>query len=181
MCVLMKDRIQVIMDYYKLSKAEFGERIGVQTSAVHHLLSGRNEPSTRVLKSILEKFPEIDMNWFIFGNGDMLKNNVQTPRTETFIPQKGPSQLQMPDLFSNNVADLPKKTTQPTIKIEQTAVPVKTESAEQRVQTKQTAVPNTLAAYQSNVETKSDLRSVKKITIYYTDGTYEEYDVSPRL
>jgi hypothetical protein len=49
------------------------------------------------------------------------------------------------------------------------------------VQTKQTAVPNTQAAYQYNVETKSDLRSVKKITIYYTDGTYEEYDVSPRL
>jgi hypothetical protein len=92
----------------------------------------------------------------------MLNNNVQTPRTETFIPQKGPSQHQMPDLCSNNVADLPKKTTQPTIKIEQTSVPVKTESAEQRVQTKQTAVPNTQAAYQSNVETKSDLRSVKK-------------------
>lgn len=181
MYVLMKDRIQVIMDYYKLSKAEFGERIGVQTSAVHHLLSGRNEPSTRVLKSILENFPEIDMNWFIFGNGDMLKNNVQTPRTETFIPQKGPSQLQMPDLFSNNVADLPKKTTQPTIKIEQTAAPVKTESAEQRVQTKQPAVPNTQAVYPAAMETKSELRSVKKITIYYTDGTYEEYDVSPRL
>ena len=79
----MKDRILEIIKYYNLSSSQFANEIGIQRSAISHILSGRNKPSLDLILKILNKFPEINTDWLILGNGEMIKN-----RDESNIPVK---------------------------------------------------------------------------------------------
>ncbi len=79
----MKDRILEIIKYYNLSSSQFANEIGIQRSAISHILSGRNKPSLDLILKILNKFSEINTDWLILGNGEMIKN-----RDESNIPVK---------------------------------------------------------------------------------------------
>ena len=67
----MKDRIIQIMRQTGLSNAEFAEKIGISTSSLSHIFSGRNNPSLAVVKRIHKSFPEISLNWIMYGEGNM--------------------------------------------------------------------------------------------------------------
>ncbi|MBM6864293.1 helix-turn-helix transcriptional regulator [Bacteroides caecigallinarum] len=67
----MKDRIIQIMRQTGLSNAEFAEKIGISTSSLSHIFSGRNNPSLDVVKRIHKSFPEISLNWIMYGEGNM--------------------------------------------------------------------------------------------------------------
>lgn len=65
----LKDRIQEILIRNNLSAASFADEIGVQRSGISHILSGRNKPSYDLIERILKRFPDINPEWFIMGNG----------------------------------------------------------------------------------------------------------------
>ena len=81
----MKDRIIQVMDHEGLVSSKFAEAIGIQRSAMSHILSGRNNPSLDVLMKILERFTYIDPDWLMFGKGGMIRSSM----------------LSEPDLFAN--------------------------------------------------------------------------------
>ena len=72
----MTDRILSIIKYFNFSHSDFAEEIGVQRSSISHLISGRNKPSLEFIQKILARFPEINTDWILTGNGDMLKNGT---------------------------------------------------------------------------------------------------------
>ncbi len=74
----MTERILTIIKYFNLSPSDFAEAIGVQRSSISHLISGRNKPSLEFIQKIFSRFPEINPEWMLTGNGDMLKNGVIT-------------------------------------------------------------------------------------------------------
>ena len=45
----MKDRILKVMEREEMTPARFSEAIGIQRSAMSHIVSGRNNPSLDVL------------------------------------------------------------------------------------------------------------------------------------
>ncbi len=72
------DRLKYVLSYYQLNAAEFAEKLGIQKSSISHLLSGRNKPSFQFLSKMAKTFPEINLTWFITGDGDifnLLDNN----------------------------------------------------------------------------------------------------------
>lgn len=68
----MKDRIQAIIDSKRMSQAQFADAIGVQRSTLHHILSGRNNPSLEVISKIHNAYPEINLDWIFTGHSEML-------------------------------------------------------------------------------------------------------------
>jgi transcriptional regulator with XRE-family HTH domain len=60
-------RIKQIMQEKALSPSIFADEIGVQRSAISHILSERNKPSLELVQKILLRFKDIDANWLIFG------------------------------------------------------------------------------------------------------------------
>jgi transcriptional regulator with XRE-family HTH domain len=72
----MTERILSIIKYFNLSPSDFAEKIGVQRSSISHLISGRNKPSLEFIQKILSRFPEINPEWILSGNGKMLKNGI---------------------------------------------------------------------------------------------------------
>lgn len=90
----LNERISEIINYSKLSASEFADEIEVQRSNISHITSGRNKPSLDFLVKIKERFPELQWDWLIFGDGDMIKK----PEEEIIVEKtKTPT---LPDLFS---------------------------------------------------------------------------------
>ena len=108
----MKDRIAHIMRAKNLKASDFAAQLGIQPSAVSHILAGRNNPSLELVKKIKETFPEYNLDWIILGKGPMtlsepFKNPVQdSPNDETTLfpeesfelprPEPTPIQQQLP-------------------------------------------------------------------------------------
>ncbi len=70
----MVERIKLIMEHYQLRPAQFSDAIGMQRSALSHVLSGRNKASLDFVLRIKKHYPEISLNWLLLGEGQMLES-----------------------------------------------------------------------------------------------------------
>ncbi len=73
----MKTRIKELILKEKLNSAQFAIEIGIAASSLHHIVSGRNNPSLEVIQKILLRYPQINAEWLINGKGAMFKDLVQ--------------------------------------------------------------------------------------------------------
>jgi len=74
---MITDRVKQLLNHYGLTAAEFAERLNIQKSSISHLLSGRNKPSFSFISKLAKNFPEINLHWFITGEGDISNQPVQ--------------------------------------------------------------------------------------------------------
>lgn len=72
----MKERIEEIMKKEQLSPALFAESIGIQRSALSHILNGRNNPSLDVVMKIHQRYNYINLEWLLYGKGAMTSQEV---------------------------------------------------------------------------------------------------------
>ncbi len=85
----MIQRIQKILRYKNLTPSRFADQVGVPRSTVSHILSERNKPSLEVIQKILDAFPEIQTQWLVRGEGQMVKGGHTLFPDEDFdAPQK---------------------------------------------------------------------------------------------
>ena len=84
-------RLQRIMDYYDLNASALADSLGVLRSSISHLLSERNKPSLDFVLKIIDKYPEVDLYWLLYGKGSFPKEEkkpVPTPLlTEIPFPE----------------------------------------------------------------------------------------------
>ena len=73
-------RIQKIMNYYSLTASALADQLAVLRSSISHLLSERNKPSLDFVLKIVNKYPEIDLYWLLYGKGTFPKEEVQNPK-----------------------------------------------------------------------------------------------------
>jgi plasmid maintenance system antidote protein VapI len=88
----MKDsiskRLEKINEFYGLSSVDLANRLGVQKSSISHLLSGRNNPSFSFITKFINSFPNVSLEWFLIGQGDMLKNTITPTEKSTPVESK---------------------------------------------------------------------------------------------
>lgn len=65
----IRERLTSYLELKKISKSEFGRRIGVSNAFVTSL---KKAISPEKLQKIREEFPDLDLNWLQFGIGEML-------------------------------------------------------------------------------------------------------------
>ena len=100
-------RLEKILEYFNLSAAAFAEEIDFNRSTISHLLSGRNKPSLEFVMKLYQKFPEVDMDWLLFGKGNFpsTHENLKSPGNQKQI--KTPNEKSSLNLFSEeNNADI---------------------------------------------------------------------------
>ncbi|WP_347374772.1 helix-turn-helix transcriptional regulator [Aequorivita sp. Q41] len=100
--------MEKILDYYNLTATAFAEEVDFNRSTISHLLSGRNKPSLEFVMKLLQKFPEVDLNWLLYGKGTFptVLNNLKEINTPS---QKNQNDTKKSfDLFSNDITDTTK-------------------------------------------------------------------------
>lgn len=93
----MVTRIQELIKELGLSPSQFADEIGVQRSAMSHLVSGRNNPSLEFVMKVLKRFPQVDTEWLLTGSGSMTGSEkaveqavVSSPELFRDIPELPP-------------------------------------------------------------------------------------------
>ena len=67
----MVDRINLLIKAKNVTAKQFAEEIGIQPSGMSHILSGRNNPSLDFVMKVIKRWPEVNINWLMFGMGEM--------------------------------------------------------------------------------------------------------------
>ena len=95
----MVDRIDLILKAKNITARQFADEIGVQPSGMSHILSGRNNPSLDFVMKVMRRYPDININWLMFGKGEMFADpsSLQSMRPE---PRPVAPKPVEPDLFS---------------------------------------------------------------------------------
>lgn len=97
----MKDRIAHIMRAKNLKASDFASLLGIQPSAISHILAGRNRPSLELVKKIKETFPEYNLDWIVFGVGPITSSESSK---EAF--QEAQASIQMIPENASDIAPL---------------------------------------------------------------------------
>lgn len=66
-----KERIEQVIQSLNLTARQFAAEIRVQPGTISNMMAGRNNPSLEVMKRIMERYPTLNPEWLIMGNGDM--------------------------------------------------------------------------------------------------------------
>ena len=190
------ERIAEIIKMENLTKSQFAQLIGIQPSAVTHLLSGRNAPSLQVIQKILDTFRGISPEWFVSGIGDMYRKSPEQIENKVDTTKKQPSYPYQQSLFPEipippqeygkeneiNSNDEGRENFGDESRYEQT--PIQRQEDYQRSgmynNPPQQPMMNTPVQPQEEKREKPEPipaspRIVKKIIVFYSDNTYEEY------
>lgn len=133
----MVERINLLLKAKNVTARQFAEEIGIQPSGMSHILSGRNNPSLDFVMKVVRRWPEVNINWLMFGNGEMFatlplnaqsssqqfttsqhdmhqQNNVVTENRDLFsqvdsdtTSQSSSHVSESSELFNNNERDIP--------------------------------------------------------------------------
>lgn len=86
------------MEKEKLSPTQFATEIGVQRSALSHVLSGRNKPSLDFMMKIKARYPDINLDWLLLGKGKMTGTTVKKVAEEPAATVKEAEKKETKDL-----------------------------------------------------------------------------------
>ena len=157
----MVNRIFTFIESLQLTPTEFADTIGVSRASISSIKTGRTQPTLSLVEKIKQRFPEIDINWLILGEGDAPIVNCSEKEIELFPNDEIKSEIEVVPNSSNDdtaneyqavyIAETPRKIEEePQVVNQETNVPV-----------------------QSTIERK---RSVKKVILLYDDGSFEEFN-----
>ncbi len=62
------------MEKEGLQPRELAAKLGVQPSAISHIINGRNNPGVAILQSVMTAFPNINPEWLMLDKEPMYKN-----------------------------------------------------------------------------------------------------------
>jgi transcriptional regulator with XRE-family HTH domain len=142
----MIERILSFIKSRNLSPSQFADEIGVQRSGISHLISGRNKPGLEFLLKIIARYPELDPDWLLTGNGSMFRN--------------GQNSL----AIGENVAgSIPVSSQQP----------VASQEFDFEI-TKEPEIQEVSKVKRKKMS-ESDGKQVEKITYFFSDKTFREY------
>ena len=154
---IMLKRIALILQTQNLTVSQFADRIGVQRSALSHVLGGRNNPSLDFVTKILRTFPEIRSQWLLFGEGKMYDAMAEVRPAEGAAVAMPPEVVETPPAEASEMPPMPAEMPMAASETEETAP--------------ESEMPDMAGFAPVQAE---DSRLVK-VVFFYSDGRFEEY------
>ncbi len=176
----MKDRLAEFLKAERLTAVKFAEIMEVQPSSISHLLSGRNKPNFEFISRILLRFPNLNPNWIINGQGEIYKSNTKKSAEEntnvkhdkvTTVNNVAASQTNQGSAFLEPVpgGDLFNQPAEsPDI-----AAPVGSVT-NVIIQNEQLELKKGLTDPKEELPEKKE-KKIARVIVFFTDGSFDEY------
>lgn len=84
----MNHRLQQFILAENITQSQFADSIGVARASVSHILAGRNKPGFDFIESMIKRYPSLNINWLISGQGRMYRDEMQGTRQEISSPSE---------------------------------------------------------------------------------------------
>ena len=78
-----RERIEHLMNIYKLTPSQFADRTGIQRASVSHILADRNKASLEVFLKIHRSFPDVPLDWLVADEGEPPTADIISENTES--------------------------------------------------------------------------------------------------
>ncbi len=181
----MNERIKQIQLALNMSQKDFAEAIGIAPGALSNIYSGRTNATGNHVQGIHKAFPNINVNWLMFGEGEMYVGGGETKpenhdenTTSDSLSDYGDSGV-LPfatDLFAPRQAAPATPSAAP--KAAPSGRPDHAASMPHtRIPAPHSYSPNTpVSAPQTEAKKNDTIRpKIKEIRVFYDDGTYETF------
>ena len=179
----MKDRIKQLQEYVNMSQQDFASCLGISPATLSGINTGRTQPTTKLVKAIHEAFPEVSVNWLMFGDGQMMASpqaeasssanattNVQSNSSNGANSASAPALL-MPS--EGEATGLPLAGFQFAMGDETAASPHRQTPASRR---ENQGRDRDRFGYGNNAKNLDNhVRKIKEIRVFFDDGTYESF------
>ena len=168
----MVERLKLYIEKRGLLPSQFADALGMPRSSFSQLMNGRNKSiSDATIGKIHTAFPELSIQWLLFGEGEMetttttqklaqqpLQQQPSSPITDHFQQQAQLSFFDENAIFPTDVQEESKY--EQEIEVEQPAIPV----------------VDTPQRYKIPVEQPvQKQRKITKIMVFYDDNTFESF------
>lgn len=150
-----KDRIKKIMEDQHMTQQVFADFLQQSPATLSSIFNGRTRPTLNIVDSIKAKFPDISIEWLLYGEGDMyVSHPEEQPGVNTEILASGQEQML-------NFESVPSDASVPHF------IPRPTH-------------PETRSVHQEYAReeikiVEKEPRRVTEIRVYYDDQTYETF------
>jgi len=156
---MTKERLVELMELLKMTPTQFAASIGVQRATLQHILSGRNEPSLKIVTSIHNRFPDIGLEWLLDGKGSPIpgmtdRENQPADEDYPFFPGFENQQIKPDVQKSFEFSNLTGMSTPP----------------KQRKRTNNKEVNS-----QDTDTVKCKEKVIKEVVVFFEDGTYQKF------
>lgn len=180
----MVNRINLLLKAKNITARQFAEEIGIQPSGMSHILSGRNNPSLDFVMKVIRRYPEIDINWLMFGKGEMYES-----RAAISVSPASPStqQSQATRLMATPTTRVvPQRSSDPITQVQadlfsqphENAInesPLKTDSKNGNLGKQNFSTPVSVPTPVVAVSDPHNPRKLVKLLAFYDDQTFVEY------
>ena len=152
----MNKRLQQFLTVENITQSQFADRIGVAKASVSHILAGRNRPGFDFIESMANCYPSLNLEWLITGKGKMFKGQERQAASQEISQPADKAQSHLQEegegqLFDSHEPDLFSEGVEVTDTKPQTA----------------TVSPSA---------PKPEQPRIKKILIFYDNGTFKEIE-----
>ena len=170
----MKDRIRQLMLDKAMSQKSFASELCIAEATLSGIFNGRTRPTNQTVSAIHECFPEVNVMWLMFGEGDMYTSQPSSANTPASPQEDGHDGEETADSFS----------LQNAAQDHQDASPVHQECSTFGEQLHPSSHPSAhmssarmIPAQVQYIEKYIDKpqRKITEIRIFFDDGTYETF------
>mgnify|MGYP002627180108 FL=1 len=89
-----KDRIRMIMEDLHMTQQVFADFLQQSPATLSSIFNGRTRPTLNIVEAIKVKIPNINIEWLLWGTGDMYTSHPQeSQETASEIPNIGQEQM----------------------------------------------------------------------------------------
>ena len=153
----MKERIIEIMQLLNCTPTQFANAIGVQRTTLQHILNGRNEPSLRFIMAIHEGFPQIDLEWLLYGKGNAFgESSRQSAENQGYPLFPG---------IENSLFPVSDKDISENLNV----------SEEKKASNSRKRANNKGFNGDENIVHDCTSKRIKEVLIFFEDGTYQKF------
>lgn len=106
------ERLKIFMNYTGLSISEFADNANISRSTLSQLLHFRPKSiSDQILRKLKQSYPNLDISWLLFGQGDMLTSpnfKISERQNGRNIPNQGSYSSENEDdgLFAPQISEV---------------------------------------------------------------------------
>ncbi len=155
-----KDRIHKIMEDVHMSQQDFAAKLGISPASLSSIFTGRTNPTNNTIQAVHRAFPDINVAWLLFGEGEMLVPSAVPPApseqgASTGAPTHEESE---PTLFASSTGVA-------------SPIVIPTAATSRRQESASTMDRNV----KSVKIVDKVIRRIREIRVFYDDGTYETF------
>lgn len=174
-------RLKYLIKELGMTDAQFADSCQLSRSTLSLLLSGKNKKASNILLSQIHKaFPEVSINWLLFGEGPLMISESFRKElyNQSYYDQKdctnenGERNAANQDIFSYDRAIFPDQSSEITEYGKEIDLKLPQDSPN-IVDYKQVTTKNNNLDFFSEKKIKTSEKKIIQITVYYNDSTFE--------